>query len=183
MASLVTKYGKPAIVFHWLTFILVLSLFPMGGLMKDMPISPEKLQLYSIHKWIGITVFLLTAFRLTWRATHPVPQLPTTMPAWQRSIAGAIHTVLYILLFAIPISGWLMSSAKGVQTVYLGLVPLPDLVSKDQALGELLGSLHDTFALTLGALVITHVAAALKHHLIDRDDVLPRMLPFLKVRK
>jgi cytochrome b561 len=94
-----------------------------------------------------------------------------------------MHHLLYVLMVAIPLSGWLMSSAKGFQTVYFGVLPLPDLLGKDKELGELLQTVHEILNLSLAALVVAHVGAALKHHLVDRDDVLSRMLPFRKRRQ
>lgn len=178
-----TDYSRSAIALHWAIALLVFALFPLGIYMVDLPLSPQKLKLYSWHKWAGFTVFLLAVLRAAWRATHAAPPPPETMSAWQKRAANVTHALLYVLLFAAPLSGWLMSSAKGFQTVYLGLIPLPDLVGKDEALGEALAWLHRLLVFTLGALVITHATAALKHHLVDRDDVLARMLPFLASKK
>ena len=100
------------------------------------------------------------------------------MPGWQKAAAHGLHHLLYLLMIAIPLSGWLMSSAKGFQTVYFGVLPLPDLLPKNKELGELLEVVHSSLNFTLAGLVVAHVAAALKHHLLDRDDVLTRMLPF-----
>jgi cytochrome b561 len=105
--------------------------------------------------------------------------MPAGMPAWQRKAAEATHVLLYLLMFAVPLSGWLMSSAKGFQTVWFGVLPLPDLLDKNQELGDLLQQVHMLLNFTMAALVIAHLGAALKHHFIDRDDVLARMLPFL----
>ena len=98
---------------------------------------------------------------------------------WQRRAAEATHVLLYLLMLVVPLSGWLMSSAKGFQTVWFGVLPLPDLVGKDKALGDLLQEVHEVLNFTLAGLVLAHLGAALKHHFIDRDDVLARMLPFL----
>jgi len=99
------------------------------------------------------------------------------MPHWQEALARALHLLLYLLMIAIPLSGWLMSSAKGFQTIYFGILPLPDVVHKNRELGELLQTLHSTLNLCLAALVVVHVAAVLKHQLLDRDQVFRRMLP------
>ena len=100
------------------------------------------------------------------------------MPGWQKTAAQGLHHLLYLLMIAIPLSGWLMSSAKGFQTVYFGIIPLPDLLQKNKELGELLELVHSSLNFTLAGLVVAHIAAALKHHLLDRDEVLARMLPF-----
>jgi cytochrome b561 len=120
--------------------------------------------------------------RVLWRLAHRAPTLPDTMPAWQRTVAAATHGLLYLLVIAIPLSGWLMSSAFGFQTVYLGLAPLPDLLAKNKVLAEQLRSVHQALNWALLVVAVVHVAAALKHYLVDRDDVLSRMLPILKPR-
>ncbi|HRD88734.1 MAG TPA: cytochrome b [Accumulibacter sp.] len=173
-----TRYTHPAIALHWLMAVLLTGLFGLGLYMSELALSPEKLKLYSWHKWAGVSAFLLVLLRLAWRAGHPPPALPAAMPRWQQAASHALHHLLYLLMVAIPLSGWLMSSAKGFQTVYFGVLPLPDLLAKDKALGELLETVHATLNYTLAVLVVAHVAAALKHHLLDRDDVLLRMLPW-----
>ena len=175
-------YTRTAIGLHWLVALLIFSAFPLGVYMHDLPLSPDKLRLYSYHKWMGITVLMLAAIRLSWRITHRPPPLPATMPAWERLAAQSVHLLLYVLLFAIPLSGWLMSSAKGFQTVWFGVLPLPDLVGKDKELGDLLKEVHESLNFALLGLVVAHVAGALKHHFIERDDILARMLPFLRRR-
>ena len=177
MAPTSTAYTRTAIALHWLAGALILCGFTLGLLLKDLPISPPTLRLVAYHKWIGITVFLLAVVRLGWRWAHPAPP-PVAMPEWQRRAAAATHALLYVLMLVIPLSGWVYSSASGVQVVYLGLVPLPDLVSKDKALAAVLKAVHVTLNYGLLALVCVHAGAAIKHHWVDRDDVLRRMLPF-----
>jgi cytochrome b561 len=174
-----TSYTRTAIVLHWLAALLIVCNLALGVSMVDLELSPLKLRLFSYHKWIGITVFLVASLRLAWRWVHP-PPAPVPMPEWQRRAAAATHAALYILMFAIPLSGWIYSSSTGVSVVYLGLVPLPDLVPKDKALAAVLKAVHVTLNLGLVALIGVHIGAALRHHLADRDDVLPRMLPFLR---
>jgi cytochrome b561 len=106
--------------------------------------------------------------------------LPASIPAWQRFVAAATHALLYVLMIAIPLTGWLYSSSSGIQTVYLGLVPLPDLVGKDKEVADLFKFMHENLNYTMLVLVIAHAAAGLKHHFVDHDGVLKRMLPFLK---
>lgn len=165
-----------AIGLHWLVAALVITGFAIGLLMVDMRLSPRKLQLVSWHKGIGVAAFFLTWARLAWRLYRPAPALPS-MPAWQRRSARLGHAGLYILLVVIPLSGWLYGSAAGVQTVWLGRVPLPDLVGPDTVLADVLVQVHHWLNWTLAALLVIHVAAALKRHLIDRDATLLRMLP------
>lgn len=171
------RYTRTAIGLHWLIAVAIAATFGLGLYMHDLPLSPDKLKLYSWHKWAGVTIFALVLVRLLWRLSHEPPALPASMPRPLRLAAQAAHWVLYALMFALPLSGWLMSSAKGFQTVWFGLLPLPDLVAKDKALGNALAQVHELLAWTLLVLVVLHVVAALKHHFIDRDTVLTRMLP------
>jgi len=163
-------------------FALIACGFALGQYMADLPLSPMKLRYFSWHKWLGVTIFMLAVMRIAWRATHPAPLPPAGTPAWQNAAAGAIHILLYLLIIAIPLSGWLHSSAAGVQTVYLGLLPLPDLLPKNKPLSEFLGEVHEILNDGLAVLVAVHAAAALKHHFVNRDDILRRMLPFLGPR-
>lgn len=169
------RYSMPAVVLHWLVALLILVAFPLGVYMHELPLSPDKLRLYSYHKWIGVSVLLLVAIRLAWRLTHTPPPLPASVAAWQRQASAVVHGVLYLLMIAIPLSGWLMSSAKGFQTVWFGVLPLPDLVGRDQALGEALAEVHEALNFTLLTLVVVHVAAALQHHFVERQPFLQRM--------
>ena len=169
-------YGTMAIALHWLTALLVVAGFTLGLSMIGLPLSRQKLQWYAWHKWIGITIWLLTCARLAWRWRHSAPPM-APMPPWQQRAAVVTHALLYGLLVVIPLSGWLYSSATGVQVVYLGLLPLPDAVPKDKTLAALLRSVHVTLNFTLLVLVCIHAVAALKHHFVDRDAVLTRMLP------
>jgi len=176
------SYGGIAITLHWLTLVLIVANWLLGLSMVDLPFSPRKLQWYIWHKWIGITVFLIASIRLGWRAVHPAPP-PVAMPEWQRTAASVSHKLLYALLLLIPISGWLYSSATGVQVVYLGIVPLPNLLPKDKMLADLLLGVHVGGNLTLSAVVCLHAGAALWHHLVNRDETLARMLPFIKRKR
>lgn len=164
---------------HWITAALIVGNLALGLSMVPLPLSPQKLRWYGWHKWVGITVFLLTCARLAWRWWHPAPP-PVRMPAWQRRAAGVSHTLLYLLMLVVPISGWVYSSSTGVQVVYLGLVPLPDLVGKDKVLAAILRNVHIVLNATMFALIAVHLTAAFKHHFVDRDDVLVRMWPWLK---
>ena len=170
-------YTATAKALHWLMALMLFAMLALGFYMQGLPLSPEKLQLYSWHKWAGVTIFLLVLFRLAWRFTHRPPALPASMPKLMQLAAHAGHLALYGLMLAIPLSGWLMSSAKGFQTVWFGILPLPDLLAKDKALGDLLQTVHVSLNLLLLVVVVGHVGAALKHHFIDRDDILTRMLP------
>lgn len=177
-----TEFTRTAIGLHWIAALLIVGNLTFGFYLVDLPLTPAKLRYFSWHKWAGVTIFLLSAARLLWRLAHRAPALPLSMPAWQRTGANASHHFLYLLFFAAPLTGWLFSSAAGFQTVYFGIIPLPDLVSKNKELADFLRLAHHLINYTLAALVVLHVAAAIKHHVLDRDDVLARMLPFLKPR-
>jgi cytochrome b561/polyisoprenoid-binding protein YceI len=174
-----TAYTRTAISLHWLIALLVFAGWGLGVYMHDLPASPDKARYYGWHKSIGVTVFLLALLRVAWRATHAPPPLPASVPAWQASASRVSHALLYLLILVIPLTGWLMSSAKGFQTLYFGVLPIPDLLGKDEPLGKLLERVHILLAFTLAGLVGLHLAAALKHHFVDRDAVLRRMLPVL----
>lgn len=170
------RYNRVAITLHWITAAAIVINLVLGLSMVQMPISARKLHFYLWHKSTGTTIFLLTSLRVAWRALRPHPA-PVPMPRWQQRAASVSHIGLYLLLFAVPLSGWLYSSATGVQVLYLGLVPLPDLVPRDKALAETLRLVHVGANLLLGAAIVIHVAAALKHHFVDKDGALVRMLP------
>jgi len=162
---------------HWLVALLIFAGFTVGHVMEGMATSPEKLKLVNAHKWVGITVLLLAVLRVVWRLTHAAPPLPATMPSWQRWAAQIGHVGLYALMFLIPLSGWLMSSAAGYQVVYFGVLPLPDLIGKSESLARTFGGLHGLLNTILVVLLFAHIGAALKHAFIDRDDIVARMVP------
>jgi cytochrome b561 len=172
------RYTLPAIVLHWLIGLLIIGAFALGITMVDIPgITPTKLKYFSWHKWIGITVLGLACLRLLWRLGNKAPTYPASMAGWQQRAAHGLHGLLYVLMFAIPASGYFYSLAAGVPVVYLGIVPMPALIGPDPELKPLLKAVHYWLNMTLLTLFVLHVAAALKHQFIDRDGVLKRMLP------
>jgi cytochrome b561 len=172
-----TSYTAIAKLFHWGMAVLIAGLLALGFVMTDMELSPEKLQYYAWHKWAGVSVFVLVGLRLVWRVMNPPPAYPSSMSPMLKALAHLGHAALYGLMIVIPLSGWLLSSAKGVQTVWFGVLPLPDLVEKDKELGHLLHEVHEALNFLLLLLLAGHVGAALKHHWLDKDDILKRMLP------
>lgn len=181
MTDTAPRYSGVAIAFHWLLAALIIATFTLGVTMVDMPgITPTKLKYFNWHKWAGVTVFGIAVLRLLWRLRHPAPPLPAAMPAWQRRSAQWMHHLLYALIFAIPLSGYFYSMAAGFPVVYLGHFPLPVLIEKNEALKPILKNLHYALNMTLLVAVIAHAGAAFKHHFINRDDVLTRMLPRFK---
>lgn len=176
------RYTHAAVGLHWAAAVLILFNLAFGLYLVDLPLSPQKLKYFSWHKWVGITVLGLSAARLAWRLAHPAPALPASVPGWERAAAHASHALLYLLFFAVPITGWLFSSAAGFPVVYLGVpaLTLPDLVDKNKELADLLKAAHRWLNYGLASLVALHIAAAIKHHVLDADEVLARMLPFLE---
>ncbi len=176
----VARYATAAILSHWLVVVLILVAFPLGLYMHGLALTPDKLKLYSYHKWIGVTVFAITLARLAFRALHAPPVLPVSMSRWEQRAAQAAHGLLYAFLFCVPVSGWLMSSAMGFQTVWFGLIPLPDLIAKSKEAAGMLWQLHQVLNFLMLVLILLHAAAALKHHFFQRDETLKRMLPWVR---
>jgi cytochrome b561 len=168
------RYSRVAVTLHWLLAAALAASFLVGVFMSDLATSPLKLRLYNWHKWAGITILALSALRLAWRLTHAPPP-DVAMPHWQRRVARLTQLAMYGLFFAVPLAGWAYSSAAGFPVVLFGVVPLPDFVPTDRGLAEAIKSLHGALAFALAGLVLVHVAAALKHQLVDRDGLLGRM--------
>ena len=168
------RYTRPAVVLHWLLALGLFTAFSVGLYMSDLPVSPQRLKLYSYHKWAGITLLVLSLLRLAWRLTHR-PPTDVAMPGWQRTSSHATHIALYVLFFAVPLVGWAYSSAAGFPVVLYGIWPLPDFVSPDKALAQQIKPWHGYLAFTMAGLVVLHVFAALKHQFVDRDGLIRRM--------
>ena len=169
------RYTTVAIVLHWFLAVAILLGFLIGLQESDAPVSPARVRWINYHKWIGITILGLSLLRLLWRFSHRPPLPPESMQSWQRKASDWVYRALYVFFFIVPIAGWAYSCADGFHVVYLGLIPLPDLAPKNKALADVLIEVHATLAWTLATLVGLHVAAALKHHFIDKDGLLLRM--------
>jgi cytochrome b561 len=170
------RYTSIAMALHWLLGLAILCSFGLGLYMADLPFSLQQVKLYNWHKWAGVTILALSVFRLLWLLTHrPPPDL--AMPSWQATAARLAHRALYVLFFAVPLAGWAYSSAAGFPIVWFGVLPLPDLLPADKALAEAVKPVHEILAWALVVLAAIHVVAALKHHFIDRDGLISRMLP------
>lgn len=173
-----SRYAVPAIALHWMTAALIIAAFTLGLVMVDIPgITPTKLKYFSWHKWLGVTVLALACLRALWRLGHAAPALPPEMPAWQVRVAHTLHGLLYVLIFAVPLSGYFYSLAAGVPVVYLGVVPLPVLMEASEAWKPVFKQLHYALNIGLLACVAMHVGAVIKHAAIDRDGLVRRMLP------
>jgi len=171
-------YHPLAKILHWLTALLVLGLIAVGLWMVDLPISLTKLLAFAWHKWIGLVVLVLTVLRCLWRWYSPPPRLPDTVETWHRRLSAVSHGLLLTLLLAMPVSGWLMSSAGGVTVYWFGYLQLPDLVPRDQLTFAMLRMLHHKLAWLLIAVLIVHVLAVFHHDVWRRDGIFRRMWPF-----
>ncbi len=177
-----TCWGSVAKLFHWTIALFVIGLLVGGLTMTDMKVSPDKFKLYALHKSIGITVLVLMLLRFAWRGVDPRPKDVAGMAPIIAFAAHAVHRLLYVALLAMPISGWVYNSASNFPLQWFGLVQLPAIVAPDKALKALAHEVHEVLAWTIIALLLAHIAGALKHHFIDRDDKLRRTLPFCRPR-
>ncbi len=169
------RYTRVAVALHWSIAVLVICQFAWGWWMQGIPKQPvgPRVDAYNLHKSIGMTIFLLMALRLLWRWRHPAPALPP-MPGWQAAAARATHVLLYVVLLLQPVFGYLGSEVSGYPVKYFGMT-LPGWAGKHEALKDLLSTAHLVNSWVLATLVAVHVAAALKHALVERDGVLARM--------
>ena len=172
-------YGWSLISLHWLTLLLIAAAFSLGLILEDMALSPLKLKLYAWHKWIGLLVLALLPLRMMLRYLDPLDRIGELAP-WEARLSSLVHGLLYLLMFMAPLLGWLHSSASGFSVVWFGVLPLPDLVEKNKAVAEILKELHGGAVYVLVSLVALHALAALYHHHVRKDQVLARMLPWLR---
>lgn len=175
-----TQWSPLARAFHWLMAAGIAYMVGLGLWMTDLPLGMRKLNIYALHKSVGITLLGLAALRLLWRARDTRPGEPVGQPRWQSLAARVTHMAIYALLFAIPLSGWLYNSAAGFPLRWFKVVNLPRLAEPDPALKALAHQIHESGVWLLVALVALHAAAALKHHFVDRDHTLSAMVPQLR---
>lgn len=171
-------WGPAAKFFHWSTALLIIVMFGLGWLAVSYPMSPTKIQLFNWHKSLGLFILAWVLLRLAWRATHRAPALPAGMSRIERWAARLSHAFLYLLMLAMPASGWVINSAADFPLKWFGLFRVPALVEPDKQLQDAAETIHFTLFWTLLAVVVLHAAAALHHHYVRKDDVLRRMLPF-----
>lgn len=176
------RYTKTAMFLHWLIALLIICSFSLGVTMTNMhgftpTVIHAKAQYFAWHKWMGCTIFGLVCLRLLWRLWHPAPPYPYTMSKFQQRAASGLHVLMYFLIFAIPLSGYFYTLAAGFPVVYLDLIQLPVLIERNDEWKPILKTVHYVLNMLLLGGFILHVAAALKHHFIDRDTILKRMLP------
>jgi cytochrome b561 len=173
-------YGSVAKFFHWTIFLLIAALLTIGFLMTGMPMGPDKFKIYGLHKSVGITLLLLVLLRLIWKLANITPLLPNSLTPLEKLAARSVHALLYVAIIAMPLSGWLMSSASGFSVSVFGWFTLPDLIGPDKALAGQLRDLHGWLGFVVIVLVLAHAGAALLHHFYYKDNILRRMLPFSK---
>lgn len=171
------RYHRLSMFFHWLIALLIIAAFTLGSVMADMRISPTKLQYFSWHKWMGVTILALVALRLITRLLKGAPAYPDTMKPWEKQVANGTHVTLYLLMFAVPLSGYFYTSAAGYPVVYLGLFELPTIIGPNPELKPILKELHEILTTVILVVVGLHVAAALKHRFINKDKIFQHMLP------
>jgi cytochrome b561 len=171
-----TVYSKGSKFFHWLIAVVVITMLSVSFFLENVP---EKYQssAYMIHKSFGLTVLFLMLARIFWIQYTGKPALPKTVPMWQKIVSRAVQYSLYVLLICMPLSGWIMSVAANRVPSYFGLFNMPLPINADKALSKLMNESHETIAWILIALITLHICGAIKHHFIDKDNVLKRMLP------
>jgi cytochrome b561 len=178
-----TRYSAVAQGFHWLIAALIVTQFTLGWVADDLPLGLHKLAVLARHKSFGMTVLMLAVLRLLWRIGHRPPELPAGMSKVERLLAKGTHIFFYVLLFVMPLTGWMMSSAKNYSVSWFGRFTWPDLIGKNEQAFDLLRMTHRSLSWLLFAVATLHILAALKHHFWNKDDVLTRMLPFTKSEK
>lgn len=178
------RFGIVHKSFHWIIALLVIGMIGLGLYMTRIdPPTPTMFQLYGLHKSIGVTVLALAVLRILWRVTNIRPLPLPSHKRVEKILAEIVHGLLYVSLLVMPLSGWLMSSAKGFTVSVFGWFSLPDFIKPSDDMASLMVTVHEVTAYTLVAMLGLHVAGALKHHLIDRDDTLRRMIPFGRLRQ
>ncbi len=172
-----TRWGSLSQFLHWLIVAFVVAQVTLALVFKSLHRGPLLFTLVNIHKSIGITIFALMLIRLLWRWGNRVPDLPAALTPYERILARSTHVALYAILLVMPLTGWLGSAAHGIPVRWFALVTLPGIVAKSLVLSKLMFVAHFWLAILLGVIVTVHIAAALRHHFVLRDDTLRRMVP------
>lgn len=169
------RFGIMAILLHWSMAILLVGLLALGLYMTRLPISLQKLKLYGWHKEFGVLALILVTVRLTWRLRNTTPSLGNLL-RWEVIAARAVHGTFYIFMLALPMSGWLITSAAGLPVSFFGWFLLPNLVSPNVAQRILFSEVHEWLAYAFILVFCIHVSAALKHYFITKDNMMQRMI-------
>ncbi|WP_126337755.1 cytochrome b [Legionella spiritensis] len=176
MKKKVESYSAGSKFLHWIIALIVITMLSVSFFLDDLPDSLQGVA-FTIHKSLGVTVLVLVLLRLVWLMAFGRPSLPLAMPGWQKKMAHGVQYSLYVFLLLMPICGWIMSTAANRAPMYFGMFSLPiPLVPVNKQLAGFMKECHETIAWILIALIVLHVAGALKHHFIDKDNVLRRML-------
>ncbi len=175
----VERYGTVAQGFHWIVALCVIGLLGMGLYMTSLDPSPSVFKLYALHKSLGIVVLTLAVLRLVWKITNPHPHALPTHAAWEKFLARLTHVFLYFAIIGMPLSGWIMSSAKNFPVSVFNMFTLPNLVGPSEEIARAAAQFHGLTAWALIAAIGRPFAGALKHHVIDKDGTLRRMIPGL----
>lgn len=179
-----TGYGAIAILFHWTMALLIIGMFAFGKYMHSLPpTDPATFELYQLHKSVGFIVLGLAVLRIVWRLINPSPKMPEGMHKHEKLAAHLGHIGLYALIFAIPLTGWLLVSASpwNIPTIFFNWfeifhLPIPEFLGSREQITQISHVLHEVSATLILVLVGLHAAAALKHHFLSKDDVLKRMV-------
>ena len=183
LRNTLARWGLLTQGLHWIMALLIFGMLLSGFAVAEWISSiATQFKVIQWHKSFGLLILTLVIIRLAWRGMNPTPRLPDGLKSYEVALAHLTHWGLYILLFAMPIVGWLVvsSSPRNIPTVIFGLFTLPRIISQDAEAHEFYEELHEILAFALIALVVLHIGAALKHHFILKDDVLRRMLPWSK---
>ena len=170
------QYGPIAKILHWLVVALLLVQYAIGWLMPDIHRGMKPGAPMTFHISVGITLLVLIVLRLVWRLTHPVAP-ESLLPPWQRPSSEAVHWLLYVLVLATTMTGWLFASFRGWGVPFFYLFPMPMLAADDAAAGKAIDGLHQAMQWALLVFIVVHVAAALAHRFVYRDRIMQRMLP------
>lgn len=171
-------WGATSQLLHWTIAVLILSIGAVGLVMGELPRSPKWFWVYTLHKSLGLTVLALVLVRIAWRLYAGAPPPVEGTPRWQARLASLTHGAIYVLILAMPLSGWLYDSASGLRPFrWFGLAEVPKLSPPHEALADAMHETHELLFWVLIALVIGHAGAALYHHFVRRDATLARMLP------
>jgi cytochrome b561 len=169
-------YGTTAKVFHWLVVALLIVQYPLGKFMPHIHRGMTPGEAMTFHISFGITIMALMVLRLFWRITHPVAPA-RSLPAWQQLISEAVHWLLYALVLATTMTGWIFASDRGWSVSLFSAVPLPMLPTEGSLIANAIGNWHGTIEWALLLVICAHVAAATAHTFIFRDQIMQRMLP------
>lgn len=180
-----STYSKTAIWLHWMIAALIIGQLVGGKVMMAMDPAPLKFEIFQLHKSFGFIILGLSVFRLLLRLSHKAPALPDGMKAAEKLGAKFSHIAFYVFMIGIPISGWVMvsSSPYVIATKIFKVIPVFDLpgLPRTESFNELTKGVHEYMGMAIAALLILHITAALKHHFVNKDDVLARMLPRIQV--